>query len=124
MNIVLARIDDRLIHGQVRGVETADINVEPAVIVHVRKGRTLFPRARRTGDAGPLSDILETEAAEIAKQMVRACFAHHKNIRPAVTIEIADRDACADRTGVEFVVKLPPHRRIVVRIAGLQAGLC
>ncbi len=80
---------------EVGGIEPADVNVQPAVVIHVDKSCALLPDPggiALVADPGFIGYILEFPTAEIAKQPAALSLAHDENIRPAVTIIVADRD--------------------------------
>ena len=111
---------------QIGGVEPADIDVEPSVIVHVDKGCALFPdhgRVTLVAHPGFVRHILKFPSAEVAKQPAALGLAHDKDIRPAVVIIIADGHAGADRAHLELVITFSPHLGVGIPVLRDQPGL-
>ena len=106
----VALVDEKL----VGRAQAADIEVEPAVVVHVGKRRTLLPLARGIADVGAFGHVLELPAALIMEQAAGLHLAHDKNVRPAVIVVVADRHARADFADAGLVEALVPHARVGV----------
>ena len=110
---------------EIRRVEPADIDVQPAVVVHVDKRCPLFPDACRGAlvtHAGPVRDILEFPSAEIAEQAAAFGLADDEQVRPAVAIVVSDRHAGAEGAKQKLLVEFAPHPGVGVTVFGPHAG--
>ena len=108
---------------QVRGVEPAHVDVQPAAVVDVDEGRALVPDARRGADPRLLRHILELVAAEVAEQPAALRLADDVDVGPPVAVVVADGDPGADRGGLELLVEVPAHPRVGIVVLGPHAGL-
>jgi hypothetical protein len=92
---------------QVRGVEPADVDVQPAAVVDVDEGRPLLPdpgRGALVSRPPPARSRPRTcPAAEVAEQPAALRLADHEQVRPSPSsVEVPDRDPGADRPGLEL----------------------
>ena len=111
---------------EVGGVEPANIDIQPPVVVHVDEGGPLLPDQRGRPvipHSSLVRDVREFPAAEIAKKPATLGLAHDKNIRPAVAVIISDGHPGAHGAAFELVIELPPHFGVRIVVGGHDAGL-
>ena len=80
---------------QVLRLRIADVEVEVAVAVDVDERRGLAPRIATVNSAGLLGDVLEAQWRNLAEQSIRAVLADEIQVRQAVAVVVADREARA-----------------------------
>ena len=103
--------------------EAADVEIQPAIVVHIREGRPLLPGTRRARHPGFLGHILELEATQVAVEMIRAGLADDEDVGPAVAVIVPDRDPRADGPEGKLAVMRAPHRGVVVMVYHGEARL-
>src|SRR5690606_14301998 len=91
----------------VGGAEPAEVEIEPAVVVHIGEGGTLFPDSGvgpGVAHAGTVGDVLEPEVAEVAEEPAAFGFADDEDVGATVAIVVPDGDARTDGTDFKLVV--------------------